>query len=59
MARLNNLAALYNNQGRYHEAERLYEQALKICQRQLGSKHPNTVTIRNNLEMLRNAIASK
>jgi tetratricopeptide (TPR) repeat protein len=39
---LNNLAALYYAQGRYAEAEPLYEQALAIAERALGSNHPTT-----------------
>ena len=51
---LNNLAELYKAQGRYHKAELLYVEALEIAERKLGSNHPDTVTIRNNLEILRN-----
>ncbi len=50
---MNNLANLYKNQGKYEEAEPLYIQALEIVERVLGENHPNTVTIRNNLEDLR------
>jgi tetratricopeptide (TPR) repeat protein len=50
---LNNLAYLYKSQGRYTEAEPLYEQALEIAERRLGTNHPNTVTIRKNLQILR------
>ena len=50
---LNNLALLYDSQGRYSEAEPLYLQALEIAQRSLGTNHPNTVTIRENLQILR------
>jgi hypothetical protein len=39
---LNNLAALYESQGRYGEAEPLYVQALGILVQQLGEDHPNT-----------------
>jgi len=45
---LNNLAGLYESQGRYDEAEPLYLEALRICDRTLGSEHPNTVTVREN-----------
>ncbi|MDF5737306.1 tetratricopeptide repeat protein, partial [Nostoc sp. S13] len=50
---LNNLALLYNSQGRYSEAEPLYIQALDICEQRLGANHPNTVTVRENLAYLR------
>ncbi len=50
---LNNLALLYNSQGRYSEAEPLYLQALELCERVLGVNHPNTVTIGENLQFLR------
>ena len=50
---LNNLAALYESQGRYSEAEPLYVQALAIAERKLGINHPTTVTIRENLQNLR------
>jgi tetratricopeptide (TPR) repeat protein len=33
---LNNLALLYNSQGRYSEAEALYKQALELKRRNLG-----------------------
>ncbi len=38
---LNNLAALYNTQGCYTEAEPLYLQALELSERVLGENHPN------------------
>ena len=50
---LNNLGELYRSQGRYTEAEPLYEQALELGERVLGENHPNTVTIRKNLQFLR------
>jgi tetratricopeptide (TPR) repeat protein len=50
---LNNLANLYDSQGRYAEAEPLYVQALEIAQRQLGANHPDTITFRENLQALR------
>jgi tetratricopeptide (TPR) repeat protein len=53
---LNNLALLYESQGRYDQAEPLYLQALNICERRLGLDHPHTVTVRKNLEALRAAI---
>ena len=54
MARsLNNLARLYNSQGKYEEAEPLYLEALAIAEQALGENHPTTVKIRENLQTLR------
>ncbi|EDX74339.1 tetratricopeptide repeat domain protein [Coleofasciculus chthonoplastes PCC 7420] len=50
---LNNLAYLYSSQGRYGEAEPLYQQALELCKRLLGDDHPNTITVRENLQRMR------
>ena len=46
---LNNLAGLYRNQGRYSEAEPLYQQALEIRKRLLGEEHPDVASSLNNL----------
>ncbi|GHO63193.1 hypothetical protein KSC_020850 [Ktedonobacter sp. SOSP1-52] len=37
------------DQGRYEEAEPLYQRALAICERSPGAMHPDTCTILNNL----------
>ncbi|MEH2458045.1 tetratricopeptide repeat protein, partial [Nostoc sp.] len=50
---LNDLALLYNSQGRYDQAEPLFLQALEIRQQVFGINHFNTVTVRQNLENLR------
>jgi len=50
---LNNLAGNYHSQGRYSEAEPLYSEALKICERRLGVNHSNTVLVRDNLTALK------
>ncbi len=50
---LNNLAGLYESQGKYDQSEPLYIQALEIAERVLGENNPNTVTFRKNLEYLR------
>jgi tetratricopeptide (TPR) repeat protein len=43
-----NLAIVYGDQGRYEEAERLYQRALQGTEEKLGPKHPNTLgTVRN------------
>jgi hypothetical protein len=39
-ASLNNLAALYVNQGRYADAEPLSQRALAIQEKALGRDHP-------------------
>ena len=41
---LNNLALLYDNQGKYNEAEPLYQRALAIDEKTLGPDHPDTAT---------------
>ena len=46
---LNNLAALYESQGRYEEAEPLYIQALDMRKKLLGEEHPDVATSLNNL----------
>ena len=50
---LNNLAYLYVSQGRYEAAESLYSRALATLEKMLGADHPNTQTVRKNLELLR------
>ncbi|MDB9312253.1 CHAT domain-containing protein, partial [Spirulina sp. CS-785/01] len=49
---LNNLAFLYQSQGRYAEAEPLYRQALEMRKRLLGQEHPDVATSLNNLAFL-------
>lgn len=46
---LNNLAEPYHAQGRYTEAEPLYEQALAINEKVLGAEHPDVATNLSNL----------
>ena len=46
---LNNLAALYDRQGQYEQAESLYQRALTIREQQLGPLHPDTAQSLNNL----------
>jgi tetratricopeptide (TPR) repeat protein len=50
---LNNLALLYDSQGRYEEAEPLFLQALAIAEQTLGENHTTTVKIRENLQKMR------
>ncbi len=49
---LNNLATLYQLQGKYAEAEPLYRDALKIQRETLGEKFTDTATSLNNLAAL-------
>ena len=46
---VNNLAALYSTQGRYAEAEPLFQRALQANERAFGEAHPDTLLIRLNL----------
>ena len=55
---LNNLAVLYDNQGKYNKAEPLYLDALAMSERTLGANHPNTITVRNNLRRLQQQMTS-
>jgi len=48
----NDLALLYYKQGRYAEAQSLFERALAISQRVLGEEHPDTARNLNNLALL-------
>ena len=49
---LNNLALLYQSQGRYTEAEPLYREAIKIATQVLGDNHPHTQTIMENYKTM-------
>jgi CHAT domain-containing protein/Tfp pilus assembly protein PilF len=46
---LNGLANVYQSQGRYADAEGLYQRALAIKEKALGANHPNVATTLNNL----------
>ncbi|MCP4288365.1 MAG: tetratricopeptide repeat protein, partial [Gammaproteobacteria bacterium] len=48
----NNLALLYNAQGRYTDAEPLFQRALAIREKVLGPEHPAAAPSLNNLTML-------
>jgi len=51
---LYNLAALYLAQGKYAEAEPLFQRALAVREKALGPEHPDTITvIENYAELLR------
>ncbi len=49
---LNNLAIIYFEQGRYAEAEPLYQRALRIREQRLGPEHPRVAYPLNNLANL-------
>ena len=49
---LNNLAGLYQAQGRYAEAEPLYKRSLAINEKALGPDHPDVALSLNNLAEL-------
>ena len=46
------MAGLYKSQGKYKEAEPLYQQALALRQKLLGDDHPDVATSLNNLASL-------
>ncbi|OZH54821.1 hypothetical protein AFK68_08475 [Hydrocoleum sp. CS-953] len=49
---LNDLGFLYHFQGKYGEAEPLYQEALAIYKRFFKTEHPNVTTILKNLALL-------
>ena len=49
---LNNLAGLYQAQGKDAEAEPLYKRALAIREKALGKDHPDVATVLENLAVL-------
>ncbi len=49
---LNNLAVLYQAQGKYTEAEPLYKRALAITEKALGPEHPTMATTLENYATL-------
>ncbi len=46
------MASLYSDQGRYDEAEPLYQRSLAILEKALGENHPHVATSLNNLASL-------
>ncbi len=51
---LNNLALVYDDQGRYAEAEPLYQRALPIFEKALGPEHPDVAqSLENYAALLR------
>jgi tetratricopeptide (TPR) repeat protein len=49
---LNNLASLYQAQGRYAEAEPLHKRSLAIREKALGPEHPDVATALENYAAL-------
>ena len=49
---MNNLAELYRSQGRYSEAEPLYQEALRFKKKQFGQEHPTVLALLNNIAVL-------
>ena len=49
---VNNLGILYQGQGRYEEAEQMYDRALAGKEEALGPKHPAALKIRSNLSKI-------
>ena len=46
---LNNIAAVYDAQGKYEESLKYFFRALKIREKKLGPEHPDTATTLNNI----------
>jgi F0F1-type ATP synthase beta subunit len=49
---MNNLAYLYESQGKYEAADPLYEETLQLRKKVLGEEHPHTLASINNLAAL-------
>jgi len=45
LSSMNNLAVLYQSQGKYDEAEPLYVECLRIRREVLGDNHPDTLIL--------------
>ncbi|KAK9386009.1 hypothetical protein V1515DRAFT_587668, partial [Lipomyces mesembrius] len=46
---MNNLAGLFNSQGKYEAAEPLYKETLRLSKKVLGEEHPDTLISMNSL----------
>jgi hypothetical protein len=55
---LENLAALHYAQGRYTEAQPLFERALAIMERMLGRQHEKTIAVRQALSDVVEGVAT-
>ena len=49
----NNIGLVYDEQGNYTKALEYYEKALDIFERKLGPKHPDTMTVKINMQICR------
>jgi hypothetical protein len=49
---MNNLADLFDSQGKYDLAEPLYRETLQLTEKVLGKEHPDTLQSMNNLAVL-------
>jgi tetratricopeptide (TPR) repeat protein len=56
---LNNLALLYQDQGKYGEAEPLFRRSLGIFEKVLGKGHHSTETVRANYAALQEEMKQK
>ncbi|MFT4551994.1 MAG: tetratricopeptide (TPR) repeat protein [Chlamydiales bacterium] len=50
----NNLAFMYHDWGKYSDAEKYYDRAMKIFEGVLGPSHPHVATGIDNLDFLYN-----
>ncbi len=51
MTSLHNLALLYYSQGKFEQAEPLFQRALTLREQLFGREHPRTLVILNNLTL--------
>ena len=49
---VNNLGSVLKAQGDLEGAKKCFQRALAIFEKRLGRDHPNSVTVRNNLNSL-------
>ena len=49
---INNLGRVLYKQGKYEEAEVLFQRALKIRRKSLGKEHPDTIRSKKSLQKL-------
>jgi len=59
VTRLNNLALLYAQQGKYAEAEPLFKRALAIDEKALGPEHPDVAAIAERLALVLRKLGRK
>ncbi|RMZ86660.1 hypothetical protein DV736_g6114, partial [Chaetothyriales sp. CBS 134916] len=52
LAMVNNLGALYSDQGKLDQAEEMYQRALRGYEKALGAEHTSTLSMVNNLGLL-------